>query len=49
MSKRILVVDDEADVNTAIRVVLRQNGFIVDSYEDPPLLYRTSNLISTIY
>ena len=37
MSKRILVVDDEADVNTAIREVLRQNGFIVDSYEDPLL------------
>ena len=37
MSKRILVVDDEADVNTAIREVLQQNGFIVDSYEDPLL------------
>lgn len=37
MSKRILVVDDEADVNTALRIVLEQNGFIVDSFEDPRL------------
>lgn len=35
MSKRILVVDDEADVNRALCEVLEQNGFIVDSYEDP--------------
>ena len=37
MSKRILVVDDEADVNTALRKVLEQNCFIVDSYENPRL------------
>jgi len=35
MSKRILVVDDEADTNTALHEILEQNGFIVDSYEDP--------------
>lgn len=35
MSKRILVVDDEADTNTALYEILEQNGFIVDSYEDP--------------
>jgi DNA-binding response OmpR family regulator len=37
MLKRILVVDDEADVNTTIRQVLEDNGFNVDSYEDPYL------------
>jgi DNA-binding response OmpR family regulator len=37
MSKRILVDDDEADVNTTIRKVLEDNGFNVDSYEDPHL------------
>ena len=37
MSRRILVVDDEADVATALRVVLEQNGFIVDSYAAPLL------------
>jgi DNA-binding response OmpR family regulator len=46
MSKRILVVDDEVDVNRALREVLEQNGFIVDSYEDPVL---ASNPISMIY
>ncbi len=35
MSKRILVVDDEADTNTALHEILEQNGFIVYSYEDP--------------
>ena len=35
MSKRILVVDDEADTNTTLHEILEQNGFIVDSYEDP--------------
>ena len=31
------MVDDEADVNTTIRQVLEDNGFNVDSYEDPHL------------
>ena len=34
---RVLVVDDEPDVNTALREVLEQIGFKVDSYEDPLL------------
>jgi DNA-binding response OmpR family regulator len=37
MSKRILVVNDEPDVNTTIRQVLEDNGFKVESYEDPYL------------
>ena len=36
MSKRILVVDDEADTNTALHEILEQNGFIVDSYGSFP-------------
>jgi len=35
LSKRILVIDDEVDVNIALREVLELNGFTVDSYEDP--------------
>jgi DNA-binding response OmpR family regulator len=35
MSKRILVIDDEADINEALGEVLEMNGFTVDSYEDP--------------
>jgi len=35
MSKRILTVDDESDINITLRKILGQNGFVVDSYEDP--------------
>jgi len=35
MSKRILAVDDEPDVNITLHKVLEKNGFIVDSYENP--------------
>ena len=34
IGKRILVVDDEPDVCFVLKEVLRQNGFVVDSYED---------------
>jgi two-component system, OmpR family, response regulator ChvI len=37
LAKRVLIVDDEADVNTALREVLELNGFKVDAYEDPLL------------
>src|ERR687891_1931595 len=33
--KRILIVDDEPDVNLALRIVLEDNSFIVDSFTDP--------------
>ena len=35
MSKRILIVDDEADINTALREIFESNGFTVDSFENP--------------
>jgi DNA-binding response OmpR family regulator len=35
MVKRILVVDDELDVCFVLEKLLSQNGFVVDSYEDP--------------
>src|SRR5215510_2377639 len=35
MSKRILIIDDEADINTALREILESNGYIVDSFENP--------------
>jgi len=37
LSKKILVVNDEADINTTVRQVLEDKGFKVDSYEDPRL------------
>src|SRR5215472_7409584 len=35
--KRILLVDDESDVCFVLREVLSENGFVVDSYENPTL------------
>jgi len=37
LSKKILVVNDETDINTTVRQVLEDKGFKVDSYEDPRL------------
>ena len=34
---RILLVDDESDVCFVLREVLNENGFVVDSYENPTL------------
>ncbi|HEU4822871.1 MAG TPA: response regulator [Nitrososphaeraceae archaeon] len=36
-NKKILLVDDEADVIYTIKKVLENNGFVVDSYTDPTL------------
>jgi DNA-binding response OmpR family regulator len=36
-SKRILLVDDEQDVTYTIKMALENNGFVVDSYNDPTL------------
>lgn len=35
MSRKILVVDDEPDINMALGKVLEENGFTVDWSEDP--------------
>ena len=35
--KTILIVDDETDVNYTIETVLEQNGFMVDSFDNPVL------------
>jgi DNA-binding NtrC family response regulator len=34
-SKRILLVDDEADVISLFKMVLEMNGFEIDAYSDP--------------
>jgi CheY-like chemotaxis protein len=36
-NKRILLVDDEPDVLYTVKKVLENNGFIVESYNDPNL------------
>ena len=35
IGKRILVVDDESDICFVLAKVLRNKGFVVDSYDDP--------------
>jgi DNA-binding response OmpR family regulator len=37
INKRVLIVDDESDVNLAIKMILEDNGFKVDSFTDPVL------------
>ena len=33
--KKVMVVDDEADVISVLEIVLEENGFEVDTFEDP--------------
>ena len=35
MTKKILVIDDELDICIMLKVVLEQNGFIVNHYSNP--------------
>jgi two-component system catabolic regulation response regulator CreB/two-component system response regulator ChvI len=35
--KKVLIIDDEPDVNTVLKMVLHRNGFNADSYDDPIL------------
>lgn len=35
MSRKVLLVNDEADINITVCKVLEDDGFEVDSYEDP--------------
>jgi DNA-binding response OmpR family regulator len=35
MKSRILIVDDENDINLLFRMVLEDNGFKVDTFNDP--------------
>jgi two-component system response regulator ChvI len=37
MKKRILIVDDEPDVNLILKMVLEGNGFHVDTFDTPLL------------
>jgi DNA-binding response OmpR family regulator len=35
MKNRILIVDDENDINLLFKVVLEDNGYEVDTFNDP--------------
>jgi DNA-binding response OmpR family regulator len=39
MNKRVLLVDDEPDLNLTIKIILEDNGFKVDSFTDPLLAF----------
>ena len=39
VNKRVMIVDDESDVNLAIKMVLEDSGFQVDSFTDPLLAF----------
>ena len=41
MTKRILLVDDEPDVIYAIKNILEDNGFQIDSFNDPVLALKS--------
>lgn len=48
--RRVLVVDDEADVGLTLKIVLEKYGFAVDSFSDPEAALRTfkSNLYDLV-
>ncbi|HZC48648.1 MAG TPA: response regulator [Nitrososphaeraceae archaeon] len=35
INKRVLIIDDEPDMTLLSKIVLEQNGFKVDSFNDP--------------
>jgi DNA-binding response OmpR family regulator len=37
INKRVLIVDDEPDLNLMFKIILEDNGFKVDSFSDPLL------------
>ena len=43
---RILVVDDEPDVLLTLKIVLENNGFKIDTFDDPILALRNFNASS---
>src|SRR2546423_5215125 len=45
--KKVLVVDDEIDANTTLRIILEENEFEVDAYIDP--LLALSNFKPGVY
>lgn len=47
MASRVLIVDDEADVNLQLKLILENNGFEVDTFNDP--LEALSNFKEGLY
>ncbi|MFL6435156.1 MAG: response regulator [Nitrososphaeraceae archaeon] len=34
-NKKILIIDNEPDINLSLKIFLEENGFEVDTFEDP--------------
>jgi two-component system, OmpR family, response regulator ChvI len=49
MNKRVLLVDDEPDVNLAVKIVLEENGFQVNIFTDPLLALENFKGESSLY
>jgi DNA-binding response OmpR family regulator len=49
MNKRVLLVDDEPDVNLAVKIVLEENGFQVNTFTDPLLALENFKGESSLY
>jgi DNA-binding response OmpR family regulator len=43
---RILIVDDEDDINLLFKIVLEDNGFKVDTFNDPLLALQNFTAVS---
>ena len=49
INKRVMIVDDESDVNLVIKMVLEESGFQVDSFTDPLLALENVKLEADKY
>jgi DNA-binding response OmpR family regulator len=49
INKRVLMVDDESDVNLTLKMVLEENGFQVNSFTDPLLALENFRKEAGIY
>lgn len=47
--RKILIVDDEADIASAFDMILQMNGFEVDTYNDPIFALSISSQIHMVW
>lgn len=47
VQKRILIIDDEEDINLTVRSILEKNGFKVDSFSNP--MFALENFVPGLY
>jgi DNA-binding response OmpR family regulator len=47
VQKRILIIDDEEDINLTVLSILENNGFKVDSFSNP--MFALENFVLGLY